>query len=76
MLVTTSVSIMLRRISQLTRVLNAFKDGFDNNGFLDSKNSLYNLTMLMTKLQNLRKYWFQQRQALESMSRDLSDACL
>ena len=58
----------------LESVVKAFKDGYDEAGLLDAK--LPDLTMLLTRVQNSRHYWFQERQALETISRDLSDANL
>ena len=55
----------------LDSVVNAFKNGFDEAGLLDAR--LPDLTMLMTQLPNSRQYWFQERQALETIARDLSD---
>ena len=55
----------------LDSVVNAFKNGFDEMGLLDAR--LPDLTMLMTQLPNSRQYWFQERQALETIARDLSD---
>jgi hypothetical protein len=52
----------------LDAVVNAFKNGFDDLGLLDSR--LPDLTMMMTQMPNSRQYWFQERQGLETIARD------
>ena len=52
-------------------VLNAFKNGFDDQGLLDSH--LPDLSALLTKIPNSREKWFAERLDLESISRDLGE---
>ena len=50
-------------------VLNAFKNGFDEQGLLDSQ--LPDLSTLLTKMPNSREKWFSERLDIEAISRDL-----
>ena len=52
-------------------VLNAFKNGFNDQGLLDSH--LPDLSALLTKIPNSREKWFAERLDLESISRDLGE---
>jgi hypothetical protein len=52
-------------------VIKAFKEGFDEQGLLDSH--LPDLTTILTKIPNSRERWFAERLGIESMSRDLGD---
>jgi len=55
----------------LESVLNAFKEGANDEGLIDSK--LPNLTGIMAQIPNTREHWFAERLAIESISKDLGD---
>ena len=55
----------------ITYLLEALKEGADNNGIIDSH--LPGLTQLLTSLQGSREFWFSERMGIETISRDLGD---
>ena len=55
----------------LQSVLNAFKDGMNEDGLLDSQ--LPGLTAVMSRIPNSRQKWFAERLGIETISRDLGD---
>jgi hypothetical protein len=65
-----------RAYLSLQSVIDAFRDGINNNdqGATDSK--LPELQGLMTQIRNLREKWFSERRGIETVSRDLGDASL
>jgi len=52
-------------------VITAFKDGFNEEGLLDSH--LPGLSTVMMQLPNSREKWFAERLGIESISRDIGD---
>ena len=56
----------------IERVLTAFRDGFNEDGLLDSH--LPGLSTVMAKLPNATERWFAERMGIEAISRDLGDA--
>jgi hypothetical protein len=60
----------------LQSVIDAFREGINNNdqGVIDSK--LSELQGLVTRIRNSREKWFSERRGIEAVSRDLGDAIL
>ena len=55
-------------------VLNAFKEGINDEGLLDSH--MPELSAILTQMPNSREQWFSERLGLEAISRDRGDANL
>ena len=52
-------------------VIKAFRDGFDDQGLIDSH--LPDLTCVMSQIPNTRQRWFSERLGIEQISKDLGD---
>lgn len=56
----------------ITAICNAFKNGLDDQGLLDSH--LPDLTTFMTQIPHSREKWYAERLGIEAISRDLGSA--
>ena len=56
----------------IENVIKAFKDGFTDEGLLDTH--LPDLSTILTQLPNSNESWFAERLGVKAMSRDLGDA--
>jgi len=57
--------------SPLQSILQAFKDGMNEDGLIDSQ--LPDLSAVMSRIPNSRQKWFAERLGIEAISRDLGD---